>query len=320
MPATEETRGWVYYDSNNLYFGFYMRDSQPEKIYAELAPRDGYESNDSITVIIDTYSDQINCFEFTLNARGIQAGLATIWRGQAAKQADGWTAEIVIPFKSLRFEKKERLSFRINFIRYLHRLDETDYWTKVGRDDRLLEKSGVLEGLERIKWHYNFELFPYIGGRYGKWEDEHDGRLSAGLDLKYGLTSNLTFDFSVSPDFSEVEADPFIYQLSPYENFLSENRPFFYESSDFFSSYFDLFYSRRIEDIHFAGKLTGKIRGFSIGLLTARSSYYNEEGGLFSVVRLKKDIFRNSELGFIIPGIMTSGLPIIISVLTGESG
>ncbi len=98
-----------------------------------------------------------------------------------------------------------------------------------------------------------------------------DNKFAYGLDLKYGITSNLTLDFTSSPDYSEVESDPFFYQLEPFEVNLEENRPFYSESSSFFSTPFNLFYSRRITDPTLAAKVTGKEKGYSLGALIARN-------------------------------------------------
>lgn len=316
-PASEETFVWAAYDQDYIYFAFLMKDSRPEKIWAELTPRNEYENNDSITVILDTYNDKRTSIEFTVNPRGVQKNsVETIWKSGAVIRDDGWSAEIAIPFKSLRFSPQENQLWGINFERYIHRLNETDYWTDVDRDKPRLHQMGELTGLSGIRPGYNLEFFPYAGFRSSRWDGDKDDKVAAGLDIKYGILPNLILDLTASPDFSEVESDPFIYQLSPYENYFRENRPFFAEGSRYFelstqqAHYWgpdiSLFYSRRIDNPKIAGKISGKTGGFSFGVLGALNDEENGDA-LFSIVRIQKDIFKNSQIGIYYAGMNTSG-------------
>jgi hypothetical protein len=310
--ASEETYVWAAYDQNYVYFAFLMKDAQPDKIWAELTPRNEFENNDSITLILDTYNDKRTSITFELNPKGVQKNsVETIWKSEAAMRKDGWSAEMAIPFKSLRFSAQASQVWRVNFERYIHRLNETDYWTDVDRDLPKLQQTGELRGLSGVRPGYNLEFFPYAGVRMSKWEREQDNKAALGLDAKWGIQPNLYLDVTASPDFSEVESDPFIYQLSPYENYLRENRPFFTEGSRYFElssgdEYHDggisLFYSRRIRDPKFATKVSGKTGGFGFGILGALNK---EDMGdsFFSVVRVQKDIFKNSQVGIYYAGI-----------------
>jgi hypothetical protein len=314
--ASEETYVWAAYNKKYIFFAFLMKDAEPGKIWAELTPRNSYVDNDSITLILDTYNDKRTSIQFTVNPRGVQANsVETIWKSGATITKDGWCAEIAIPFKSLRFSTKEKQVWGINFQRYISRLKETDFWTNVNRDIPQLQQLGALTGLEGVKPSYNLEFFPYFGGRHSRWNGEKNDKMAVGLDFKYGILPNLILDMTASPDFSEVESDPFIYQFSPYENYLQENRPFFTEGSQYFGSQefqgygphseFNLFYSRRIPSPKFAAKLTGKTGGFSFGLLGAFNQGDEAEeiaDNFFSVVRIKKDIFKNSQIGFYYTG------------------
>jgi len=163
----------------------------------------------------------------------------------------------------------------------------------VGRDDVKLEKSAVLYGLEGIKGGKNIEFFPYSGYRDSISGDEKDSKLAVGLDAKYSITSNINLDVTVSPDFSEVESDPFFYQLAPYEFYISEKRPFFQEADQYLG--FELFYTRRVSNPKFAFKLTGKERGYTIGILGALNKA-EDDNQYLGVVRVKKDIFKLSSL------------------------
>ncbi len=315
--ASEETFVWAVYDQKYIYFAFLMKDAQPEKIWAELTPRNTFENNDSITVILDTYNDKRTSIEFTVNPRGVQKNsVETIWKSGAVIRSDGWSAEMAIPFKSLRFSTEENQTWGINFERYIHRLNEQDYWTDVDRDKPRLHQMGELTGLSGIRHGYNLEFFPYAGFRSSRWDGEKDDKLAAGLDVKYGILPNLILDLTASPDFSEVESDPFIYQLSPYENYFRENRPFFTEGSQYFQlsteqAHFygpelSLFYSRRIDNPKIAGKISGKTGGYSFGILGALNEE-EERDAFFSVVRVQKDIFKNSQIGIYYAGMNATG-------------
>ncbi|MBN1272359.1 MAG: carbohydrate binding family 9 domain-containing protein [Candidatus Aminicenantes bacterium] len=316
VKASEETLVWATYDRHYLYFAFLMKDTQPDKIWAELTPRNDYENNDAITLILDTYNDRRTSISFTVNPKGVQKNsVETIWKSEAVVRNDGWSAEMAIPFKSLRFSPENNQVWGINFKRYIHRLYETDYWTNVSRDLSLLQQSGELQGLSGIRPGYNLEFFPYAGYRTSHWDGDKDNKLAAGIDVKYGILPNLILDLTASPDFSEVESDPFIYQLSPYENYFQENRPFFSEGSQYFklateqeyswNSSLNLFYSRRIDSPKIAAKISGKTGGYSFGVLGALN---DEEDGdsLFTVLRVQKDIFKNSQIGIYYAGSSSS--------------
>lgn len=312
VKASEETFVWAAYDQDHVYFAFLMKDARPDRIWAELTPRNEYEHNDSITLTLDTYNDRRTSVSFSLNPKGVQKNsVETIWASGAALREDGWSAEMAIPFKSLRFSARERQVWGMNVERYIPRLNETDTWTCVLRDLPELQQAGELVGLSGVKPGYNVEFFPYAGVRMSEWEGETDDKAAVGLDAKWGIRPNLYLDVTASPDFSQVESDPFIYQLSPYENYLSENRPFFTEGSRYFTlssgdeyhgGGVNLFYSRRIRSPKFAAKLTGKTGGFGFGILGALNKE-NGEDDYFGVVRVQKDILRNSQVGFFYAGV-----------------
>lgn len=316
--ATEETSVWVIFDQKNIYFAFLMKDSQPGEIWAELTPRNDFENNDSIKVILDTYNDKRTSIEFTVNPKGVQKNSReTIWKSEAVIRSDGWSAEMAIPFKSLRFSTEEEQIWGVNFERYIHRLNEKDYWTDVDRDVPPLHQMGEMTGLSGVRPGYNLEFYPYAGFRTSRWEEEKNDKIAAGLDVKYGILPNLILDLTASPDFSEVESDPFIYQRTPYENYFRELRPFFNEGSQYFQlateqgHFFrgpslSQFYSRRIHRPKLAAKLTGKTGGYSFGVLGALNEE-DETDNFYSVVRVQKDILKNSQIGFYYSGMNTKG-------------
>lgn len=303
-PPSEETFVYLAYDEDNLYIAFNCLDSQAEKIKGDLTPREKFQANDYVSVIIDTFFDKRNYYSLDLNPRGIQKDQPGdyVWKSAAVINDDGWSAELDIPFKSIRFPTGGAKPWGINFKRYIFRLKETNYLTHVGRDDVLLEKSAVLTGLEGIKGGKNLEFFPYSGYRNSASGDEKDSKFAVGLDAKYSITSNLNLDLAASPDFSEVESDPFFYQLTPYEFYIREKRPFFQEAWDYLG--FELFYTKRITNPKFAFKLTGKEKGYTIGLLGAlnKAEDINEYLGACNI---KKDIFSLSSISFAYSGYKT---------------
>lgn len=326
--ASEETFVWAAFDQDYLYFAFLMKDSQPRKIWAELTPRNEYENNDSIKVIIDAYNDKRTSLEFEVNPKGVQKNLVeTIWKSEAVVRPDGWSAEMAIPFKSLRFSAKKLDVWGINFERYINRLNETDFWTDVKRDLPELLQTGELRGLTGLRPGYNLEFFPYAGVRRSEYDTEEgrqkEWKAAYGLDAKWGIKPNLYLDVTASPDFSEVESDPFIYRLSPYETYFQEHRPFFSEGSQYFSlgesnEYHEggasLFYSRRIESPRGAVKLSGKTGGFGFGILGAVNKVDVDPGeparnSFFGVFRVQKDILKNSQVGFYYAGLRDPKAP-----------
>ncbi len=322
VKASEETFVWAAFDQDYLYFAFLMKDSEPRKIWAELTPRNEYENNDSIKLILDAYNDKRTSIEFEVNPRGVQKNsVETIWKSEAVIRPDGWSAEMAIPFKSLRFSAKKLAVWGVNFERYINRLNETDFWTDVKRDLPELQQSGELRGLSGLRPGYNLEFFPYAGVRTSEFDAaegrETDTKAAAGLDAKWGIKPNLYLDVTASPDFSEVESDPFIYQLSPYENYLQEHRPFFTEGSRYFTlgenDEYDeggvsLFYSRRIRNPRAAAKISGKTGGFGFGILGAINKVdvgtdEDPRDSYFGVFRVQKDILKNSQVGVYYAGV-----------------
>ena len=320
VKASEETLVWAAFDQDYLYFAFLMKDSQPDKIWAELTPRNEWDMNDSIQLILDAYNDKRTSITFALNPKGVQKNsIETIWKSEAVMRPDGWSAEMAIPFKSLRFSSKKLEIWGVNFQRYIHRLNETDYWTDVDRDLPTLQQSGELCGLTGLRPGYNLEFFPYAGVRLSEETDSEtdvtskDKAAAIGLDAKWGIKPNLYLDVTASPDFSEVESDPFIPQLSPYENYLQENRPFFTEGARYFNlssgdefheGGLRLFYSRRVDNPRIAAKVTGKTGGYGFGILGALNKVYGDpetnepsRNSWYGVLRVQKDILKNSQIG-----------------------
>lgn len=297
---TYKTEVYSFYDKKNIYFAFRCFDDEPGKINADITPFGEYENNDEIIIYLDTFSDKRTYDTFAVNPKGIKKGKRTVWDADAHISGSGWCAEFKIPFKSLRFPVKSIQDWAVNFKRKIFRLNESVYWSRVERDklNNLGDTFAKLKGIRGIKGGKNLEVFPYAGYRNSYAGDEKDNKFAYGVDLKYGITSNLTLDMTTSPDYSEVESDPFFYQLSPFEVNLNENRPFYNEGSGYFYTPLNLFYSRRISHPTLAAKITGKEKGYSLGLLAAGNSYDGEDS-FHGVFRLKKDVFKLSNIGMI---------------------
>jgi hypothetical protein len=310
------------YDKDDLYVAFVCYDREPEKISAFLTPRDQYEgdrsrNNDSVTLILDTFNDQRTSYSFRVNPKGVQKDDPGdyLWQSAAQIMSHGWQAELRIPFKSIRFPENVEQVWGVNFERFIFRLQETDYFTQVGRDDVLLDMSATLTGIKQVSGGKSLEFFPYTGFRKSQFSSEellgktYENEFAVGLDARYALSSNLTLDLTMSPDFSEVESDPFFFQLSPYEVELQEQRPFFQESNRFFPQRRrepSLFYSKRITNPRVAGKITGRQGRFTIGAIGSinKEDIRNGYIGAFSV---QSDIFKFSKIGAMFSAYSTNG-------------
>jgi hypothetical protein len=346
-PATERTEVRVLYDDDFLYIGFLCFDGEPDKIVANEMRRDAdLESNDYVEVFIDSYHDSRNAFYFATNPLGAEfdalirdEGAAInkdwdgIWLCRGGRGKDGWSAEIAIPFYTLRFKKADSQMWGINFGRHIARKKEEDYWTPILRDYGLFGKYrisfyGHLTGLKGLSQGKRIQVMPYVIGGGNKPDEESSFGVSgdAGLDLKYRLTSNVTADLTVNTDFAQVEADQEQFNLTRFDLFFPEKREFFLEGADIFrfGERFQeheppstlLFFSRTIglsedgREIPIIGgvKVTGKSGRYDLGFLdifTGRTSYREDEEQVdiqrtnFSVFRLKRDVFEKSSIGII---------------------
>ena len=309
--ATESTLVAVAYDEKAIYFAFWCYDSEPGRIARQMVRRDRGSESDQVFVRLVPYHDHQSGFHFNVNAAGSQGDERLfdeyhsddawdgVWSSAVRLQPWGWSAEMRIPYHCLRFNKKEDHIWGVDFARYVSRKDEGSRWawTPTG-EGGFVSNLGHLTGLSGITPARHFELLPYMvtdletEQRSAGNPDGRGYRGNIGLDLKYGLSSNLTLDAAINPDFGQVELDRPVLNLSTFETYYSERRPFFVEGADLFESEYELFYSRRvgraptdeidddehIYDIHFpkattilgAAKLTGRLSsGTSIAFLNA---------------------------------------------------
>ena len=341
-PTSERTEVRVLYNADKIFFGFWCYDSEPKKIVARWDSHDARTNSDSVDIFLDPFHDRRTGYFFSINARGVQydalgsetAGKSGfdiydgtwdgIWESAARVEDWGWTAEVAIPFKTLRVPGAEKQRWGINIGREIVRKNERARWQLVLRFDDVMKpsKSGVLEGIEAIHPGHHLELIPYLSGRVrrGGGDFVPRGNLgTGGLDLRYGLLSNLTAAVTFNPDFADTEADEINITVSRFELFFPEKRKFFNEGANFFESPMDLFFTRRIgsrlpdgepQRIIAGGKLTGKVGKNSLGILLARTeerTFVDPDTGqprrapaaTFSVLRWQRDIWEKSSIGFL---------------------
>ena len=277
MTQPSEVR--ILYDEKNLYFGFTFYDSEIEKLVANEMRRDsdGLRSNDYGYLLLDTYNDRRNAVFFRFNPLGGMEDTAVsnsgdslngswdmVWECRSKISADRWTSEIAIPFSQLRFKRSDAMTWGMNFGREIARNQEIGGWNPAPKTYGPLGKYrtayfGSLVGLEGISPSRHLELLPYVlsGASRVAAEGETDEVFEGGLDLKYGITPNLTADLTFNTDFAQVEADQEQVNLTRFDLFFPEQRPFFLEGASIFDVGVPrtgfhrpppllLFYSRRI--------------------------------------------------------------------------
>ena len=339
MPATEKTEVRVLYDQENLYFGVRCWDSQAEGILASELRRDNrFNNDDSFAIILDTFHDHRNAFLFRINPRGTQydelitdeGSDANIswdekWEVEARMDEEGWTAEIKIPLKSIRFSSRsgEDTTFGIDFERIIRRKNEFSYWNNFSRDFnfRQVSQAGHLRGMTEMGNGWRVQVKPYVTTRVitqGAAERNTNYLGDVGLeDLKYPLTSGLTLDLTINTDFAQTEVDNQIINFDRFPVFFPEKREFFLEGAGIFEfgvwrgegrPQIKLYHSRNIglskdgRQIHMLGgvKVAGKLgEKFTLGFLNAQTDdFEGRPGDNFGVFRLKRDVFSRSSLGF----------------------
>lgn len=343
-PATEATEVWLAYDDKNVYISARLWDSQPDKIIANELRRDNRNifNNDNFAVIFDTFYDRRNGFLFHTNPlgalydaqvtdeRNTNSDWNTVWDVQTGRFAEGWTVEMVIPFKSLRYKTGDSQIWGINFRRIARTKNEWSYLTPVaasfGRQGMLkLSQAATMVGIEPPPSGLNLELKPYAtsGLRTDRDADvpfENDFDPDIGFDAKLGVTKSLVADFTMNTDFAQVEADDQQVNLTRFNLFFPEKREFFLEGQGIFGfggatgrrfggpqEVPILFFSRRIglDDgqqvpLKAGGRLTGRAGKYTLGLLNIQTGGVDDADLLatnFSVMRLKRDLFRRSNIG-----------------------
>ncbi|MCK4429844.1 MAG: AMIN domain-containing protein [Candidatus Aminicenantes bacterium] len=273
-PATERTEVRIFFSEDSVYIGVRAFDSNPEKIKAILARRDSKCPSDWIRIWIDSYHDHLTAFEFAVNPAGVKRDVYWsndlrqdddwdgVWDVEVSQGEYGWLAEFRIPYSQIRFPEKEFHTWGFQAGRVIARKNETSYWRHVPKGvPRFVSLFGDLKGITGIPAPKRLQFLPYTMGR-SFFQPEEEGNpfqtgssylANLGLDLKYGVSSNLTLDATFNPDFGQVEADPAQVNLTAFETYFPEKRPFFIEGKNMLRFPLggihgreSLFYSRRI--------------------------------------------------------------------------
>jgi len=353
---SERTEVRVLYDSDNIYFGVVAMDSQAGRvIISELKKDFTVETGDSIQIVLDTFHDERNAYEFIVNPAGAKWDAQIANEGRDVNQSwdgvwfvktrigdDGWTAEIAIPFRTLKFPRAPVQTWGMNFQRTIRRHNEESLWAPVPRiyTVQRVSLAGTLEGLEGIEPGSNIKIKPYLVSSLGQngVAKSHEYNIDGGFDVKYGITTGLTWDFTYNTDFSQVEADEQQINLSRYSLLFPEKRDFFLENSGIFQfgvpnatlntgttgqSIFTLlnprpnairndlmqFFSRTIglsdsgDAIPILGgsRLTGSVGRYQVGFLDIQQ---RESGSThatnFFVGRVRRNVLANSDIGFMV--------------------
>jgi len=256
-PASLETEVVVLFDDEALYVGARLHDSAPPT--TRLSRRDDYVPADWFGVHLDPHHDHLSGASFYVSAAGVQRDTLryndvhgdtdwdAVWESAVQVDEGGWTVEIRIPFSQLRFQATEHPVWGIHFTRSINRLHEEDGWVYIPlQASGFVSWFGHLVGLEGIRPRRNLELLPYgvVRGGMSTWDRDSNpvdpvhvpyvDTLDLGLDFKYGIGPSLTLTGTINPDFGQVEVDPAVVNLSQYETFYAEKRPFFLEGSDLF--------------------------------------------------------------------------------------
>ena len=340
QPATERTEVRFILNRENLYIGIVNFDSEPDRIVVSQSRRDAeLTETDSIQVLLDTFNDGQNAFVFGTNPFGIQYDGQVTGEGQAGQgnrggfnldwDADwtvraqtterGWEAEFAIPLKTLRYNAGDERIWGVNVLRNIRRKNEQVFLSPVPRGYNLhrVSVAGKLEGLT-LPTRRDLKLVPYVVGSVNDEKtlrtDTVDRSADVGLDVKWGVRADLTVDVTVHTDFAQVEADEQQVNLTRFQLFFPEKRPFFLENAQLFQlgqpQAIDLFFSRRIGlsatgqpiDIVAGGRLSGKMGGYNVGLLNMqtddgvddRTGQVVAAGNNFTVMRLQREVGRSN--------------------------
>jgi hypothetical protein len=317
----QKTEFAILYDENNIYVAIKSHDSSPDSISYRLSRRD-VQDGDMVGIVFDSYHDLRTGFSFFVSAAGVKTDMLfsndgvnedttwdPIWWVKTHKTDEGWNAEMRIPLSQLRFEVGADQLWGLQVIRYIFRKDELSSWQLIKHETSgFISQSGTMTGIKDIQPKNTFDVTPYVVARTERFEKEPENPfrasgkindLNTGLDAKIGLTNYLTMDLTINPDFGQVEADPSEVNLSTYETFYKEKRPFFIEGKNILNYALQfgngdlasegLFYSRRIgRQPHYypeletgeyaevpeftriigAAKISGKTKnGLSVGIL-----------------------------------------------------
>lgn len=320
-PASERTVVRVLFDDQRVYFGFWCFDEEPDKMAAHMTRRDDdLREDDSVYVLIDTFHDRRTCYYVSTNLLGTQwDGRITengrtfdstwdgIWKSAAQRTDFGWTAEFAIELSSIKYEPGEDKTWGLSLGRGIPRRLEFSFWTGPLESPYKVSLFGELRGLNLKKAEKKAQIIPHV---ISKVQEDKKTTADLGLDVRYAFSQAVSGNLTINPDFATVEADQEVINLTRFETYLPEKRNFFLEGSEIYQQRIQLFYSRRISDIYGGAKVYGKIKGYEFQGLMAQTKA-DEESGVdsanFTVFRLKKDVMKSSNIGFIAANKIVNG-------------
>ncbi|MCH7619783.1 MAG: carbohydrate binding family 9 domain-containing protein [Candidatus Marinimicrobia bacterium] len=336
VKPQSNTTALITYDDDNLYIAVIAMEDDPSSIRSSLRDRDRIFSDDLVGFILDTYGDASWAYEVFANPDGIQGDLRWTQRGEDTSfdivfksegklTPEGYQVEFAIPFASLRFPDKNVQDWKITFWRIRPRESREEYsWAAISKNDpNFLGQFGSLEGIENVKPGKSFEILPSITSSQAASRDLsvpgssfQNGDISgdASIGIRYGITSNTSIEGTINPDFSQVESD--VAQIdvnNTFALFFPERRPFFQEGSDLFGTWYNVVYTRTINDPSFATKLTSRTNKFSYAYIGAvdersplvipgeeRSKIIADLGKSYSnILRVRRSFNDDSHFGFI---------------------
>ena len=320
-PASERTVAKVLFDDKYVYFGFWCYDSEPEKIVGRMTKRDtDIRSDDSVYILIDTFYDRRTCYyvstnllgtqwdgRITENGRTFNATWDGIWKSGAHRTDFGWTAEFAIELSSIKYKPGENKTWGLSLGRGIPRKLEFSFWTGPLESAYKVSLFGELKGLNLKKAEKKIQIIPHI---ISKAQEGQKTTAEVGVDARYAFSQTVSGNVTINPDFATIEADQEVINLTRFETYLTEKRNFFLEGSEIYQQRLRLFYSRRISDIYGAAKVYGKVGGYEFQGLTAQTreeEAIGEDSANFTVFRLKKDVMKSSNLGFIVANKLMNG-------------
>lgn len=323
VESSRQTEAFFGYDEKHLYIGIHAFD-EPDKVRATVAQRDNVFGEDNVRIYLDTYDDQRRAYILGFNPLGIQQdGIFTEGQGEdynvdilmeskGTLLSDGWSVEVKIPFKSLRYTAGKGKFWGIHVWRNIDRFnDEMDSWMPINRNvNGTMQQAGKLTGLDEIKAEKTLEIVPTVtfketGRRISPTKFSNPAiEPDFGFTAKYSISSNITLDMAYNPDFADVEADaPVVEANQRFPIFFEEKRPFFLEGVEIFKTPILAVNTRQIQNPDFAAKLTGKVGKNSFGFIGAVDDPISgnpfDKKAYIGVVRLKRDFGKESHYGFL---------------------
>lgn len=333
----QKTKVWLAFDKDNLYFAFYCYDTEPDKIKTSITKRDNSFGDDWVGIGLDPFGNKQSLYEFFVNPSGMQGDIYNtpangensapdwVWYSGGKVVNDGYTVEIKIPLKSIRFKHGENVSMNILFWRRLNRLGMNGSWPELDPGKGIFNSTAevVYKNLSNQRL---IEFIPSI--TYGSlWDRETpdtwskgDGDMDAGISMKYGITSTISAEMTINPDFSQVESDSFqISRNRRYPIFYREKRPFFMEAGDLFglagsqNNLYPAVHTRKIVDPSWGGRITGDVGKVTFGAMIASDKWpgreleneenpYLDKQALYTIGRMKYSFNGDNYIGGLYSG------------------